>query len=190
MKISVARLSGTPEAFHFRIDPDWWRERAPSRGGEEERLEAPIEFRVRAHTMGDDLFLDGEAEATFSCACSRCLARYRHALRESFRIVLEPASGGPPADPEAARTLDRDGICLGDDLDAGWYRGSEIDLSQLLSEVVTLALPVQPLCGDDCRGLCPRCGVDRNRETCGCEEERRSSPFAALRVLRGDSGDI
>jgi uncharacterized protein len=73
---------------------------------------------------------------------------------------------------------------VGDELDAGWYRGSEIDLTRFLREVVALALPVQPLCREDCRGLCPRCGADRNLERCACAEVKASSPFAVLRRLK------
>src|SRR5690606_29976088 len=50
----------------------------------------------------------------------------------------------------------------------GWFHGPEIDLRALLREVVALALPVQPLCRESCRGLCPACGVDRNVEPCDC----------------------
>jgi hypothetical protein len=56
-------------------------------------------------------------------------------------------------------------------------------------EVIALLFPVQPLCREDCRGLCPHCGVDRNVETCSCPETRRPSPFEVLRGLRTGGGD-
>ena len=92
------------------------------------------------------------------------------------------------SEPEAARDLSRIGMCLGDELEMGWFQGPEIDLRSLLREVVALAIPVQPLCKDECLGLCPRCGADRNRETCDCEAERPASPFAALEALRRPRG--
>jgi uncharacterized protein len=99
--------------------------------------------------------------------------------------VLEPAGDRVPAEPAEAAALARDGLALGDELESGWFRGPEIELGGYLREVVALALPVQPLCREDCRGLCPRCGADRNRETCACEETKPSSPFAVLAALRG-----
>ena len=75
-------------------------------------------------------------------------------------------------------------MCLGEEIEAGWYRGGELDLGALLYEVVALKLPVQPLCREDCAGLCPSCGVDRNQTPCGCAEVQPDSPFAALRALR------
>ena len=61
-----------------------------------------------------------------------------------------------------------------------WYEGEEIDLSPLLRERLLLALPTLPLCRDDCRGLCARCGADLNAGPCGCAARRgRSAPGRA-----------
>jgi uncharacterized protein len=183
MKLLVDRLGPTPQAFALEGDAAWWAE--ASRAGEwEPQLAGPVRFELEAYKMGEDVHVQGRAAAELECACSRCLARYRHALREAFRIVLEPAAGRVPADPEGAAALARDGMWIGDELDAGWYRGSEIDLTRFLREVVALALPVQPLCREDCQGLCPRCGADRNVERCTCAEVASSSPFAVLRRLK------
>lgn len=184
MKILVDRLKQTPTALVFGAeDPGWAdsREGVPELGGA--LAEGPT-ARVQAHRMASDLYLEGVVEGALELECSRCLVRYRSPLREPFRLVLEPAGARVPPEPEAARDLARLGMCLGDELEMGWFQGAEIDLRSLLREVVALAVPVQPLCREDCKGLCPRCGVDRNRETCGCEAERPVSPFAALEALR------
>ena len=73
---------------------------------------------------------------------------------------------------------------LGDELETGWFRGDEIDLGSFVLEVVSLALPVKPLCSEDCAGLCPRCGARLAEESCGCERAGSSSPFAVLESLR------
>lgn len=189
MTVLVDRLSTTPRELVFEGGPAWWEEVARPPDAVEPRLEGVVRFAVSAQKLGEDVYLEGSAEASFECGCSRCLARYRLALREPFRMVLEPAGARVPPDPEAAADLARSGMCLGDELDAGWYRGSEIDLTRYLQEVVALALPVQPLCREECRGLCPHCGVDRNVETCSCAEARSTSPFAVLRRLQVERGD-
>jgi uncharacterized protein len=56
-----------------------------------------------------------------------------------------------------------------DDVDLYGYDGEEIDLTPLFRDQVVLAVPFAPLCGEDCKGLCPQCGVDRNLETCECK---------------------
>jgi len=189
MKLLVDRLSTTPRAFRFEAPPEGWEVAEGAHPELEPRPLGNVVFELQAHKMGEDVYVQGVAEALFECGCSRCLARYRHALREPFRMVLEPAGDRVPSEPEGAKALARDGLWLGDELDAGWYRGSEIDLTRTLREVVVLALPVQPLCREGCRGLCPHCGVDRNVETCTCAEATSSSPFAVLRRLRAEQGD-
>jgi uncharacterized protein len=184
MKILIDRLRDSPSAHRFEAgDPGWAQVRegvpelAPASDG------APA-VELSAHRMGAGAYLEGLLSGALDLECSRCLARYRQALRESFRLVLEPAGSRVPPEPEAAQDLARFGMCLGDELEMGWFQGSEIELAAYLREVAAVAAPVQPLCREDCRGLCPRCGADRNAEACACEAERPASPFAALEALR------
>ena len=66
----------------------------------------------------------------------------------------------------------------------------ELDVSNDFREEVLLALPVNLLCSDDCAGLCPQCGADRNEVECGCEPpeiavpEPEDNPWAALDDLK------
>ena len=185
MKILLDRLTESPTCYRFEADPGWWGQAQTILPELAQAGPGTFEFEVAAHRMGADIYLEGLICGELALGCSRCLARYRQPLRESFRLILEPAGERVPADPQAAAALVRDGLCLVDELETGWFRGREIDLGAFFLEWVTLAVPVQPLCREDCRGLCPRCGVDRNVESCGCEEVRPSSPFAILRGLRG-----
>ena len=184
MKIVVDRLSPTPQEFEFEAGSAWWRQAiAPSRDLPEE-LPEPLRIRVEAYTAGDDLVIQGAVEGAVPLECSRCLARYRQGLRESFRVVLEPAGLRQPADPEAAQALMRDGLCLSEDVGSGWFRGDEIDMGPFFQQVVSLALPLKPLCREECKGLCSRCGADLNQGPCGCPEIENESPFALLQQLR------
>jgi uncharacterized protein len=191
MKIPVDRLTATPTSFHYDAGSPWWSTRMQSERGLPGELSEPFRVEVSAHVMGESVGLEGTLEGALELECSRCVARYRHALRESFRLVLEPAGTRSPADPQASQTLAHDGMCLGDELETGWYRGSEVELDGFVLEVISLALPVKPLCRDDCAGLCARCGADRNELACGCEETHSQSPFAVLASLRGgESGGV
>jgi len=189
MQIDFDALNESPTPFAFEVGPAWWRTHVPSQQGFPEEPEAPLQLAVRAYKMGEDVVLEGLLEGSLALECGRCLARYRQPLRESFRLVLEPAGSRVPADPEAAAALVRDGLCLGDEFETGWYREGEIHLDSVCLELIALALPVQPLCREDCAGLCPRCGVDRNVSPCDCGEVRPESPFAALAALRTNRGD-
>jgi len=182
MKISVDRVTETPMRIEFEADRAWVTKMLGDQwlSGE---LAGPLRFGCRVHRVGDDLLIEGVAEGEADLECGRCLERYRQALSEGFRLVLEPAGDRLPTDPEGVLALSRDGVCLGDELEAGWYQGREIDLGSIFVEVVSLALPVNPLCSEDCAGLCQYCGEKRTLG-CTCEQARKDSPFAVLADLR------
>jgi DUF177 domain-containing protein len=186
VKVLVDRLGAAALDLRFPISASWLAQQfgaQPTLGLEGLAEGAGVE--LRAQRLGADLLLEGTLTGTLELACSRCLTRYRGPIRERFRLVLEPAGERVPADPEGAAALAHDGLYLADELESGWFRGSEIQLDRFVGEVLALAVPLQPLCREDCRGLCPRCGIDRNLERCSCHEERPTSPFAVLAALRG-----
>jgi len=63
--------------------------------------------------------------------------------------------------------------------------GCKIDLLPYVREALLLELPMRFVCSDDCKGLCPVCGANRNTTRCSCQEgENRLNPFSALSELR------
>ncbi len=187
MRLALDSLTETPVPFHFLATPQWFRERFPADAPPAESLSETLEIEGRAYRAGADVLLEGEIRGGTELACGRCLTRYRAPVRESFRLVLEPAGARVPADPQGAVALSEDGLYLSDEAEMGWFRGQEIRLDRFIGEVISLALPVQPVCRESCKGLCPRCGVDRNVESCNCAEIKPESPFAVLGKLRGGS---
>ena len=183
MKLIVDQIGPSPDHHDFEAPPQWWEARQ-SLHEPGVRVTSPIHFAVDAQKMGEQLLVTGEMATEIDAECSRCTARYRHRLAEPFRLVLDPAGERVPADPEGAEALKRDGLCLGEEIEAGWYRGPEIGLAAFFSEIVALALPVQPLCSEACKGLCSRCGTDLNLGLCDCPDVRPDSPFAALAGLK------
>ena len=184
MKLSLDQLSAIPEHYAYEVDGRWWESQAPLSSGLPGRVLEPFRVEIEAHAIGEQVHLGGGLKGTLEFECGRCLARYGEPIGEGFRLVLEPAGSRLPADPEAAAALERDGLCLGDDFEMGWYRGDEIQLDVFCREVISLALPVKPLCGEDCAGLCARCGADLNQGGCSCAQARPDSPFAVLAALR------
>ena len=187
MKLNVDQLGTAPKAFRHPVEREWWQAHFADVEASGTQLVGEAEIVLEARAVAEDVRLEGELEGILDAECARCAKRYRHALRDSFQLVLALLSDevGPP-DEEGRAALERSGMCLGEDLESGWYRGGEIDLEDFLTEVVSLAIPMQPLCRDDCPGLCPICGIDRTEKECTCEEETKpDSPFAALAVLKG-----
>ena len=190
MRLLVDRIDTAASTHSYEVAANWWIQRVEASGVFLGRALEPFRFEIEAYRgSGDDLHLTGTFSGTLELECGRCLARYRHALRDAFRLVLEPAGERLPPDPEGAAALTREGLCLGEELEVGWYRGNEIELDALFAELISLALPIQPRCRKECAGLCPVCGVDRNGTQCDCVESKVNSPFAALAALRdGERG--
>jgi uncharacterized protein len=191
-EIQIERLTDRPEHFRFEVSEGWWAEREGVAEAEACVVEAPFRFDLVASRSREDVLIEGEVEGHVGLECSRCGKRYSHALADTYRLVLSPARGRAPADPEGEKGLARNGVCLGEDLEAGLYRGPVVRLDDFFGEVIALAMPIQPLCDEGCRGICPHCGMDRNASGeglagsagCDCEDEKIESPFAVLAKLK------
>ena len=118
--------------------------------------------------------LAGRLDAGLDIECGRCLEPFRLAVGVDIDLLYLPAT---------ANSVDGDIRVEEPDLNTGYYRDDQIDLGQLVQEQFQLALPMKPLCGDDCRGLCVVCGGNRNRVTCQCAETWEDPRFAGLKRL-------
>jgi uncharacterized protein len=65
----------------------------------------------------------------------------------------------------------------------GFYEHGGIELEDILREQLLLALPMQRICSDVCKGICPVCGVNRNETQCDCKIEAHDDRWGALRNL-------
>ena len=187
-KLPIERLGEKPEAFHFEATDAWWVARGSVACELAERVEQTFVFDLVARRVRENVLLEGGLSGRVFLECSRCAKRYPHALRDEFRLLLEPVKGREPIDPEGVRGLAESGVCLGEDLEAGWFRGPVIRLDDFFGELVALTMPLQPLCSEGCPGICSHCGVDLAETQCGCVDEQIDSPFAVLAKLKGGAG--
>jgi uncharacterized protein len=137
----------------------------------EYRLKGPVSVVLSYYRAGTELFFRGELNAATAASCARCAEEFIAPSGRSFRYVLAPRSIGD----------DSNGDLRAEDLEFSLYEGDEVNLTPLIREQLLLALPTRPLCREDCRGLCPQCGVNLNDRTCGCVIE---TPDARLSILR------
>ena len=186
-RLEINRLTEVRQHLCFDASPAWWAQREQEREVKDgfTPIQAPLHFELDVVRIRDDLVFEGDFGGVVEVECSRCTKRYSHALRDSFRLVLSPAADHEATDPEGARNLTVTGICLGEDLEAGWYRGPVIRLDDFFGEVIALALPLQPLCSSECPGMCSHCGVNLSVVQCDCVDEKTDSPFAVLATLKG-----
>jgi uncharacterized protein len=88
------------------------------------------------------------------------------------------------AEVEESDEEGEEGELTEDDLDVYPYEGQNVDLEPLLREQLILSVPFAPVCSEECRGLCPSCGADRNLETCGCRVEREDGRLHILKDFK------
>jgi uncharacterized protein len=150
-------------------------------GPEDVRIPGGLVMSVNAVKAGTTVHVTGTLSGTAHRQCVRCLKEYDDALWipvvGEYHSETDPKAR--PAGRESSERSDED-----TDDDGYVYEGEEIELADMLREHVILAAPMQPLCHDECLGLCPVCGQDLNVRRCECREEQIQSPFAVLKQLR------
>ncbi len=129
---------------------------------EEFRLAAPVGLDVEIHKDASKVRVTGTVVTTLQFGCSRCL--------EPFDIAVDPRSTPCFCRWLRMRAADEQEVA-DEDLGVSFYKDETLDLGELMREQFYLALPMKPLCQPDCKGLCPVCGINRNRETCTCQAE-------------------
>ena len=107
--------------------------------------------------------LEGDVNCRGKLVCSRCLELAPWSFEEHFEVQLNRAQHAPEGDEVG---LDEE------DLGVAFLEEECLDLSRLAAEQVLLAMPMRVVCQENCAGLCPRCGGNRNVEdSCSCEAE-------------------
>jgi len=106
--------------------------------------------------------------------CSRCLAPYPFQHEEEFSLVLYPRR--PIAQTEIE--MDRE------DFDAYFYDDPVVPVAPIAEERIQMTVPMKPLCREECRGLCPRCGSDLNLSECDCVFDEVDPRWHALALLK------
>lgn len=116
----------------------------------------------------------GSYSVEMGAQCDRCLIRARFPLSGEFDLYYRPASE----------------IAVGEEVEIddgeaeiGFYEGGGLDLEDVLREQVLLALPMQRVCSESCKGICPVCGGNRNESACDCHSQPADDRWGALRNL-------
>ena len=143
--------------------------------GDSYRIVAPVELDFDVHKDKEVFRLEGTVKTILELPCSRCLEPYRLPVDVPFDLRYLPAT--------AMSTEDESAIAE-EDLETSYYRDDHIDLNELLREQFYLALPMKPLCREDCKGLCPQCGTNLNASECACETAWQDPRLAALGKLK------
>jgi len=142
------------------------------------RVVAPVELAFDIFKDNAQFRLVGSVSTTLELPCSRCLEPFALPVASSFDLRYQPHTENTG---EGEREVEED------DLTTAFYENDTIDLGQLMREQFFLALPMKPLCREDCQGLCHDCGTNLNRGTCSCQRAWEDPRFAALKELRKEN---
>jgi uncharacterized protein len=128
--------------------------------------EVTVDGALRVDNLESRFVLRGQLAARGEVTCDRCLGRFDLDFEVPVQLVVLRDAGSEEGE-------DSDTLVI-------HQRQGEVDLTDALREAVVLAVPLQRICRDDCRGLCATCGVDRNRETCDCQQDDSDPRWAGL----------
>jgi uncharacterized protein len=141
----------------------------------------PLNIRLKAFRIKELFEVQGTFRTRIRLPCSRCLKDFDTPLMSDFELTYTKEMPGLMdvfEDEEIELRVEEIGMI--------YFRGEEINLQQGIQEQVVMAFPLQPLCDDNCKGLCSNCGSDLNRGDCGCKREPGTNKFAVLKNLKID----
>jgi uncharacterized protein len=178
MDFKVSELEREPIDFDLELPP------GAVDFGEEAEQDGPLATSGRAEVIHEhrgpkdivaDIRLKGQFAGKVRVPCARCVEPVQIPLAAEFDLIFRPAGVDSDA-PERSITAPETEI--------GYYQKDSLALEDVLREQVLLALPVRTLCKPDCKGLCPRCGANRNLQPCTCEAGPSDPRWEALAGLR------
>jgi uncharacterized protein len=138
------------------------------------RAELVVEHRGH-HQNVEDIRVVGKVVVRLEFSCARCLAPVGEDVNTSFDLIYRPLGVDRRADEVSISEAETE---------IGYYQGEGLLLEDVLREQVLLATPVRALCREDCKGLCPQCGLNLNVEQCHCEPHLRDPRWDALNEIK------
>lgn len=130
------------------------------------RIQGPIVMTAELYRVEDEIVFYGKLSFATLEQCTRCLDSLQVEFKTEVqaKIVVEDLMD------------DSEEYCL-------FYQDGELAIEELIQEVVRIEYPLQHICGLECKGLCPRCGVNLNHESCECENEEIDPRLEKLKNL-------
>jgi uncharacterized protein len=153
---------------------------------EEAQVSGPLSLSARLTKAGDQIYVEGVIDGTFVRECVRCLKRCETYAEVPFTASYQgPDPSGRSrgrATKDRRHESDEERTLETSDQEDDLYfcTGDRVELAEMLREHIILSTPMRPLCREECRGLCPVCGQDRNEAPCNCIEAPIANPFAIL----------
>ena len=169
MRIELENLEGGKGGFAHVYQPE---DLNPV--DERIRLTEPVEVKGNVRLARTEVFVNGHIDTRALVECDRCLQPVELPVIAAFD--LEYITGRDYESSETAELTDAE-------LSVSVFDGEAIDVDEIVKEQILLAVPTRMLCREDCKGICPECGIDRNTGECTCVTNDIDPRWAALKKL-------
>jgi uncharacterized protein len=170
MRIELENLEGGKGDFAHVYNPD---ELNPV--DERVKLTAPATVNGKIRLAGNEVFVNGHVDTRAQVECDRCLKPIELPVNADFE--LEYITGSEYESSGVAELTEAE-------MSVSVFDGDALDVDEIMKEQILLAVPTRMLCREDCKGICPQCGVDRNKGECKCVTEDIDPRWAALKNLK------
>ncbi len=177
MRFTVEELERDPIDFDVALSPA-----AIDFGGEVQQI-GDLAAEGRAEVLHEhrgpkeivsDIRLKGSFGGAFEIPCARCVEPVEQRLTGDFDLLFRPSGVDATGSEHAISTPETE---------IGYYENGGLALEDVLREQVLLSMPARTLCRTDCKGLCPRCGENRNETECSCDVGPSDPRWGALAEL-------
>jgi uncharacterized protein len=170
MRIELENLEGGKGDFAHVYNPD---DLNPV--DERVNLSGPTKVNGKVRLAGNEVFVNGHVETRAQVECDRCLKPVEIPVNADFE--LEYITGSEYESTAPAELTEAE-------MSVSVFDGEALDVDEIVKEQILLTVPTRMLCREDCKGICPQCGTDRNTGDCNCVTEEIDPRWAALKNLK------
>ena len=134
-----------------------------------------VKVDLKIQKSDEEYFCQGNAHAKVVLECVRCLDKYESDMnfKTDFIICSEEYHDRLKDEAEDNENYV---FCYGNEIKA--------DITDIIREAIIIAVPMMPLCSEDCAGLCANCGINRNHQDCYCQTEVIDERWRGLKDLK------
>lgn len=167
--VNTHEIKESPRAVSQEIPRDWLDLVLGGDRATDFRAAAGARFAATLARVGGGKFLlEAKLDIRLEGNCRRCLAPVPVQLAVPFLLTLLRGGSEPKTHaPRGSEAIRPEPEVFEELADEETFEGDELDLLPILREQILLALPAAPLCAEECLGLCPTCGQNRNERECG-----------------------
>jgi len=211
MKIFLHEIRELDTDLDFTQDEKWVADavlRVDERpeGRPAAKQQRPIQVHFNLRQVDEVVVISGKIKTSIELICSRCAVPYSMPTKPAFSALFckdpvmagvahlqKNADGGKPVGQNYGwarhahdESSEEEGASMSmtQDLDITYISNDYIDLSEVLTEQLQFQVPFQPLCSDDCKGMCTQCGADLNVGRCACAKIVQQKPFSMLKDFK------